>query len=691
MTANLGSQDQAKILVVRTNGGDEPELLQKWCEARGFSSEIVPQYELLQCEIPRPDALALIYPYHKNGRTSDESRLTTLKEQYSSIPIFVFGEQKDLDLLNINNNVKKVLSKDLEQPDSLERLVKEEIEKFQGQDSIRGTVFLYEPNPNESRPLLKSPPKGVSVERYNKIHEFKTNLEFHRDVIDAVVLQYSNPKNDDQLIREIKERVGDRAKIIALLSPEFFQSEDALHCPADFTIPSNLPNYVVQHYIKRILKERVQNRVRHVRRISTQVTAQVPAYNRVFLLMGPSASGKSTVLEHLYYFLGDSIAYARKYSTRKPRQGERKGFDHSFVTDAKFEELKVQGRLLAGFDYRGYKWGISRENTLQPLIAGKHLVLVCPDYERLDDLAKIFDSYGVVPIMLYADFETLEKRLEKRGWGSQKEREKRLQRLRQDEQSYDRNHGKFIYTLFNGDSVNPEQTARKIISIMGWEEKQQHPASRQENVQSKYVDQIIKSAFDCNWDELQKENLVNLRMKEKDIQEYCALQGISASFDTPAFEFLKWPTVAATYAHGHAGIYLRGAKRNGSKLQISQRELLLDLLEYHLRKSGFQPKAQSRFVFPENISHFGLTSHRQEVLVDGLLYALSDDYVLSESDKPHTVSFGFMMPASDMPKPMTTLELTTALQESWRGNIAYNNELIRAYKKTPRLLEDKPS
>lgn len=687
MAYDFGDKEQAKILVVKTNGGEEPELLRKWCQDRGFSSEIVPQYELLQCAIPRTDVLALIYPYHRNGRSSDESRLTTLKEQYSSIPIFIVGEQSDLDALNINNNVKKILKADLEQPDNLEKKVKEEIEKFQVQDNVRGTVFLFDPNPSESKPILRSPPKNFSVQRYDKLHNFKTDLEFHRDVVDVVILQYSNPKTDDQLIREIRERIDDRTKIIALLPPEFFHSDEALHCPADFTIPSNSPNYIVQHYVKRILKEKPQHNVRHVRRISTQVNAQVPASNRVYLIMGPSASGKSAVLENICYLLGTSIAYARKYSTRKPRGDERKGFDHNFVTNAKFEELRSKGELFAAFPYRGYKWGISRENTLKPLVDGKHLVLVCPDYERLDDLSKIFDSYGVVPIMLYADFETLEKRLGTRVWGSRKEREHRLQRIRPDEQLYDQNHNKFIYTLFNGDGINPAQTARRIISIIGWEEKQQHPAYRQENVLSNYVDQIIKGAFGVGWEELKKGNTANLMLNDKDVQEYCALQGISASADTPAFDFLKWPMTAMTHSHGHVGIYFSGSKRNGRKLDISQREMLLDLLEYHLRKNGFQPKAQSRFVLPEYLSHFGLTSHRQEVLVDGLLYALSDDYVLSESDKPRAVSFGIMMPAVEVPKPMTTLELTTALQEGWRGNIAYNNEILRAYKKTPRLLE----
>ena len=73
--------------------------------------------------------------------------------------------------------------------------------------------------------------------------------------------------------------------------------------------------------------------------------------NRIFYLMGKSASGKDTIYERL---LGNrKLALERTvlYTTRPIRQGECEGTEYYFTDEAKFYDLRARGRVIESRSY----------------------------------------------------------------------------------------------------------------------------------------------------------------------------------------------------------------------------------------------------------------------------------------------------------------------------------------------------
>lgn len=72
----------------------------------------------------------------------------------------------------------------------------------------------------------------------------------------------------------------------------------------------------------------------------------------IYLLVGPSGSGKSSIAEKLQEEYGYKQVYS--YTERPPRSSTEKG--HVFVTSEEFDEL---GTLCAYTIYNGYRYGVT--------------------------------------------------------------------------------------------------------------------------------------------------------------------------------------------------------------------------------------------------------------------------------------------------------------------------------------------
>lgn len=81
---------------------------------------------------------------------------------------------------------------------------------------------------------------------------------------------------------------------------------------------------------------------------------------RVVVLSGPSAVGKSTVVQCLRERIPD-LHFSVSATTRAPRPGEIDGVDYHFVSPARFQELIDEGALLEWAEIHG---GLQRSGTL---------------------------------------------------------------------------------------------------------------------------------------------------------------------------------------------------------------------------------------------------------------------------------------------------------------------------------------
>ena len=78
--------------------------------------------------------------------------------------------------------------------------------------------------------------------------------------------------------------------------------------------------------------------------------------NKVYCILGKSASGKSTI-ERLLEEKG--LKRLISFTTRPMRENERTGVDYNYITIQEFENLKSNGQLLECTEYRGWYYGIN--------------------------------------------------------------------------------------------------------------------------------------------------------------------------------------------------------------------------------------------------------------------------------------------------------------------------------------------
>jgi guanylate kinase len=93
------------------------------------------------------------------------------------------------------------------------------------------------------------------------------------------------------------------------------------------------------------------------------------AAGRLTVLSGPSAVGKSTVIEAIRQHC-PQVWVSVSVTTRQPRPGESPGREYSFVSEAEFRELAESGQLLEWARYAGNYYGTPRGPVAQRLATG---------------------------------------------------------------------------------------------------------------------------------------------------------------------------------------------------------------------------------------------------------------------------------------------------------------------------------
>lgn len=86
----------------------------------------------------------------------------------------------------------------------------------------------------------------------------------------------------------------------------------------------------------------------------------------LFLLVGPSGVGKSTLIKKLKEFY-PGISFSVSYTTRQPRAGEIDGIHYHFISKEKFEEMIKNNEFLEYAQVHGNYYGTSLNSLLEQL------------------------------------------------------------------------------------------------------------------------------------------------------------------------------------------------------------------------------------------------------------------------------------------------------------------------------------
>ena len=157
---------------------------------------------------------------------------------------------------------------------------------------------------------------------------------------------------------------------------------------------------------------------------------ECPRRGIIFILSAPSGAGKTTLRrEALSKIKG--LAASVTLTTRPPREGEKEGIDHFFVSEEEFRRKLDSGELAEWARVFGHSYGTPRHPVESAIAEGRD-VLAEIDIEGARQLRGHYGRDAVTIFVLPPTFTELEDRLRRRGTEDARDVESRLQRAREE-------------------------------------------------------------------------------------------------------------------------------------------------------------------------------------------------------------------------------------------------------------------
>jgi len=148
----------------------------------------------------------------------------------------------------------------------------------------------------------------------------------------------------------------------------------------------------------------------------------------VFVISGPSGSGKGTIVEELRK-IAPNIGVAVSATTRAPRPGEVDGVTYHYKTREEFEALLAAGEILEHTEYSGNLYGTLKSEAEKVIETGRDLILEI-EVDGGGQIKRLLGDDCVLIMLLAPDAEEQERRLRSRGTETEEKIRMRLEKAR---------------------------------------------------------------------------------------------------------------------------------------------------------------------------------------------------------------------------------------------------------------------
>ncbi|MDZ7814873.1 MAG: guanylate kinase [Planctomycetota bacterium] len=146
-------------------------------------------------------------------------------------------------------------------------------------------------------------------------------------------------------------------------------------------------------------------------------------FGSLYVVSGPSASGKTTILREICS--DDDIWFSVSATTRSKRHNEVDGRDYFFMTEQDFRSDIEQGKFFEYATVHGNLYGTPREPVMERLRRGIDVALDI-DVQGARQVRKTFNN-AILIYILPPSREILEERLRGRGTESEESIQRRLE------------------------------------------------------------------------------------------------------------------------------------------------------------------------------------------------------------------------------------------------------------------------
>ncbi len=128
--------------------------------------------------------------------------------------------------------------------------------------------------------------------------------------------------------------------------------------------------------------------------------------NKVYALIGPPASGKTSIIKELNKY---GVAEIISHTTRPPKNGEQHGVDYYFISNDEFSKTQLIERV----NYSGYFYGLSKAEVMDK-VKQYPISVVTVDAYGMEQLTNLLGDH-VKSIYIMVDKSTIIGRIIEKG------------------------------------------------------------------------------------------------------------------------------------------------------------------------------------------------------------------------------------------------------------------------------------
>lgn len=155
----------------------------------------------------------------------------------------------------------------------------------------------------------------------------------------------------------------------------------------------------------------------------------MPHEGILFILIGPSGSGKNTLMRRVQTLI-DDLPQLPTYTTRRIRPGEQEGREHYFVSRTRFKDRIVHNALVEHQKvHMGDFYGVPRHDVEAAIQANRDLIADI-DFLGARRVQTAYPAHTVLIFVTPSSLDTLDERIKRRGDISEAELANRLARTR---------------------------------------------------------------------------------------------------------------------------------------------------------------------------------------------------------------------------------------------------------------------
>ena len=182
---------------------------------------------------------------------------------------------------------------------------------------------------------------------------------------------------------------------------------------------------------------------------------------RLFIISGPSAVGKGTIVKRITDS-DENIRVSVSATTRDPREGETEGVSYYFMTDGEFQKSVKEGGFLEYASVHGHYYGTPKAPVMSQLEEGHDVILEIDVQGAMQ--VKESCPEGVFIFILPPSLDELRSRILHRGTESQEDIEIRMNAAEKELEYLPH----YDYCVVNEDLDKAVESVKKIMETVHW-------------------------------------------------------------------------------------------------------------------------------------------------------------------------------------------------------------------------------